>query len=134
MLCSSWCILSDVAVGRLFKLASRQWNRHDANSKYLFCWAIELPAWSIVLIALSIQKPIVPVDVYRAVRDSQLIGLSGYSREVCTIYSSKWLKLGFGSETYFLFRSFKILLRVRATWSIYLKVVKTTKRGTMKET
>ena len=29
-----------------------------------------------------IQKPIVPTELYRAVRDSQLIGLSGYSKEV----------------------------------------------------
>ncbi|CAL5408140.1 unnamed protein product [Camellia sinensis] len=28
-----------------------------------------------------LAKPIVPTDLYRAVRDSQLIGLSGYSRE-----------------------------------------------------
>lgn len=28
------------------------------------------------------QKPIIPSDLYRAVRDSQLIGMSGYSKEV----------------------------------------------------
>lgn len=28
------------------------------------------------------QKPIVPTELYRAVRDSQLIGMSGYSKEV----------------------------------------------------
>jgi hypothetical protein len=28
------------------------------------------------------QKPIVPAELYRAVRNSQLIGVSGYSREV----------------------------------------------------
>jgi len=28
------------------------------------------------------QKPIIPTDLYRGIRDSQLIGLSGYSREV----------------------------------------------------
>lgn len=86
-------ILSVVSVGRLFKLASGQWNRHDANSKYLICFAPELSAcsigpWvlSVLSIALPIQKPILPVDVYRAVRDSQLIGLSGYSREVCVLH------------------------------------------------
>lgn len=30
----------------------------------------------------SVQKPIIPTELYRGVRDSQLIGLSGYSREV----------------------------------------------------
>ncbi|GMP75887.1 hypothetical protein CsSME_00032815 [Camellia sinensis var. sinensis] len=33
-----------------------------------------------------LAKPIVPTDLYRAVRDSQLIGLSGYSREVLNLY------------------------------------------------
>lgn len=33
---------------------------------------------------IHFQKPIIPPDLYRAVRDSQLIGLSGYSREVLT--------------------------------------------------
>ena len=28
------------------------------------------------------QKPIVPVELYRGIRDSQLVGLSGYSKEV----------------------------------------------------
>ncbi|PPD96772.1 hypothetical protein GOBAR_DD06178 [Gossypium barbadense] len=28
------------------------------------------------------MKPIIPVDLYRAVRDSQLVGVSGYSKEV----------------------------------------------------
>ncbi|KAH7852800.1 hypothetical protein Vadar_029328 [Vaccinium darrowii] len=32
-------------------------------------------------VALKNEKPIVPTDLYRAVRDSQLIGLSGYSKE-----------------------------------------------------
>ena len=31
---------------------------------------------------ICFQKPIVPADLYTAVRDSQLIGLSGYSKEV----------------------------------------------------
>ena len=28
------------------------------------------------------KKPIVPVELYRGIRDSQLVGLSGYSKEV----------------------------------------------------
>ncbi|AQK60003.1 Sec14p-like phosphatidylinositol transfer family protein [Zea mays] len=30
----------------------------------------------------SFQRPIVPVDLYRSIRDSQLIGLSGYTKEL----------------------------------------------------
>lgn len=40
-----------------------------------------------------IQKPIVPTELYRAVRDSQLIGMSGYSKEV-QILSSKLILYG----------------------------------------
>lgn len=36
---------------------------------------------------LSMQKPIVPTEFYRAVRDSQLIGMSGYSKEVLVCYT-----------------------------------------------
>ncbi|THG08754.1 hypothetical protein TEA_027115 [Camellia sinensis var. sinensis] len=34
-----------------------------------------------------LAKPIVPTDLYRAVRDSQLIGLSGYSREGLPVFA-----------------------------------------------
>lgn len=78
----------DIAAARLLKLASRQWNRHDVNSKCLSCLAVELdhgpPSSCWIHRFLCLQKPIIPVDIYRAVRDSQLIGLSGYSREVHT--------------------------------------------------
>lgn len=33
-----------------------------------------------------IQKPIIPTELYRQVRDSQLIGMSGYSREVQILF------------------------------------------------
>jgi len=29
-----------------------------------------------------LERPIVPVDLYRSIRDSQLVGLSGYTKEV----------------------------------------------------
>lgn len=41
----------------------------------------------------SSQKPIVPTELYRAVRDSQLIGMSGYSREVPTFFVSFFVKI-----------------------------------------
>ncbi|XP_022977705.1 SEC14 cytosolic factor-like isoform X1 [Cucurbita maxima] len=34
-----------------------------------------------------LQKPIFPADVYRSVRDSQLVGLSGYSKEGLPIFA-----------------------------------------------
>lgn len=36
----------------------------------------------LILLYLLPQKPIVPTELYRAIRDSQLIGMSGYTREV----------------------------------------------------
>ena len=41
-------------------------------------WILLFLMWMLFLI----QKPIGPTELYRAVRDSQLIGLSGYSKEV----------------------------------------------------
>ncbi|KAM7525321.1 hypothetical protein LguiA_015223 [Lonicera macranthoides] len=42
-----------------------------------------------------LAKPIVPTDLYRAVRDSQLIGLSGYSREGLPVFA-----IGVGLSTF----------------------------------
>ncbi|XP_021674310.2 CRAL-TRIO domain-containing protein YKL091C isoform X2 [Hevea brasiliensis] len=41
------------------------------------------------------MKPIVPTDLYRAVRDSQLIGMSGYSREGLPVFA-----IGVGLSTF----------------------------------
>ncbi|XP_020406974.1 uncharacterized protein [Zea mays] len=43
----------------------------------------------------SFQRPIVPVDLYRSIRDSQLIGLSGYTKEGLPIFG-----IGVGHSTY----------------------------------
>ncbi|KAH9749960.1 CRAL-TRIO domain-containing protein [Citrus sinensis] len=43
----------------------------------------------------SSQKPIVPTELYRAVRDSQLIGMSGYSREGLPVFA-----VGVGLSTF----------------------------------
>lgn len=42
-----------------------------------------------------LTKPIIPADLYRAVRDSQLIGMSGYSREGLPVFA-----LGVGLSTF----------------------------------
>ncbi|KAL8113368.1 hypothetical protein AgCh_020622 [Apium graveolens] len=43
----------------------------------------------------SVQKPIVPADLYRAVHDSQLVGMSGYTKEGLLI-----IAIGVGLSTY----------------------------------
>jgi len=43
--------------------------------------------WSSVCAGL-LQKPIIPVDLYRSIRNTQLVGLSGYSKEVQLSYAS----------------------------------------------
>ncbi|XP_078437901.1 SEC14 cytosolic factor-like isoform X2 [Wolffia australiana] len=42
-----------------------------------------------------LSKPIVPIELYRAVRDSQLIGLSGYSKEGIPVFA-----VGVGLSTF----------------------------------
>lgn len=46
------------------------------NSSFVCSWIF------VCLSCFWFQKPIIPVDLYRAVRDSQLVGLSGYTKEV----------------------------------------------------
>ncbi|KAL8100755.1 hypothetical protein AgCh_032851 [Apium graveolens] len=43
----------------------------------------------------SVQKPIVPADLYRAAHDSQLVGMSGYTKEGLPIFA-----IGVGLSTY----------------------------------
>ncbi|AQL04467.1 Sec14p-like phosphatidylinositol transfer family protein [Zea mays] len=42
-----------------------------------------------------LEKPIIPVDLYRSIRDTQLIGLSGYSKEGIPVFA-----VGVGLSTY----------------------------------
>ncbi|XP_066324170.1 phosphatidylinositol/phosphatidylcholine transfer protein SFH2-like [Miscanthus floridulus] len=44
---------------------------------------------------VHLQRPIVPVDLYRSIRDSQLIGLSGYTKEGLPVFG-----IGVGHSTY----------------------------------
>ncbi|XP_058202481.1 SEC14 cytosolic factor-like isoform X3 [Rhododendron vialii] len=59
-------------------LKAREGNVSKAHSMLVDClkWRVENDIDGIL------AKPIVPTDLYRAIRDSQLVGLSGYSREV----------------------------------------------------
>ncbi|PNX79250.1 sec14-like protein 1-like, partial [Trifolium pratense] len=58
-------------------LKAREWNASKAHKML-----IESLNWRVQNeIDKILSKPIIPQDLYRGVRDSQLIGLSGYSRE-----------------------------------------------------
>ncbi|KAF3453291.1 hypothetical protein FNV43_RR03731 [Rhamnella rubrinervis] len=58
-------------------LKARDWNVSKAHKMLVDClqWRIQSEIDNILM------KPIIPIDLYRAVRDSQLLGLSGYSKE-----------------------------------------------------
>ncbi|AQK60005.1 Sec14p-like phosphatidylinositol transfer family protein [Zea mays] len=58
-------------------LKAREWNVAKAHKMIVEClnWRIQNEIDSVL------ERPIVPVDLYRSIRDSQLIGLSGYTKE-----------------------------------------------------
>lgn len=58
-------------------LKARDWNVSKAHKMLVDClrWRIENDIDNIL------AKPILPAELYRAVRDSQLVGVSGYSKE-----------------------------------------------------
>ncbi|KAF4362317.1 hypothetical protein F8388_008201 [Cannabis sativa] len=58
-------------------LKARDWNLGKAHKMLIDClqWRMQNEIDNIL------SKPIIPDDLYRAVRDSQLVGLSGYSKE-----------------------------------------------------
>ncbi|WJX93925.1 hypothetical protein P8452_75398 [Trifolium repens] len=60
-------------------LKAREWNASKAHKMLIdsLNWRVQSEIDKIL------SKPIIPADLYRGVRDSQLIGLSGYSREGC---------------------------------------------------
>ncbi|XP_051124710.1 SEC14 cytosolic factor-like [Andrographis paniculata] len=72
-------------------LKARDGNVADAYQMLLDClnWRIENEIDDIL------EKPILPNDVYRAVRESQLIGMSGYSEEGLPV-----IAVGVGLSTY----------------------------------
>ncbi|GKV44570.1 hypothetical protein SLEP1_g51738 [Rubroshorea leprosula] len=72
-------------------LKARDWNVQKAHKMLVEClqWRIQNDIDNIL------AKPIIPTDLYRAVRDSQLVGLSGYSKEGLPI-----IAFGVGLSTY----------------------------------
>ncbi|KAK3433606.1 hypothetical protein EUGRSUZ_L00147 [Eucalyptus grandis] len=72
-------------------LKAREGNVAKAHKMLLDClkWRVQNE------IDIILSKPIIPDDLYRAVRDSQLIGLSGYSKEGLPVYA-----IGVGLSTF----------------------------------
>lgn len=72
-------------------LKARDWNVSKAHKMLVDClkWRLENEIDNIL------SKPIVPTDFYRGVRDSQLIGLSGYSKEGLPVFA-----IGVGLSTF----------------------------------
>ncbi|XP_058115316.1 phosphatidylinositol/phosphatidylcholine transfer protein SFH1-like [Magnolia sinica] len=72
-------------------LKAREWNVPKAHKMLVDClnWRIQNE------IDIILSKPIIPTDLYRAVRDSQLIGLSGYSKEGLPVFA-----VGVGLSTF----------------------------------
>eukprot|EP00262_Sarcandra_glabra_P016016 TRINITY_DN506_c0_g5_i1.p1 TRINITY_DN506_c0_g5~~TRINITY_DN506_c0_g5_i1.p1 ORF type:complete len:327 (+),score=36.22 TRINITY_DN506_c0_g5_i1:149-1129(+) len=64
-------------------LKAREWNVAKAHKMLVDClnWRIQSEIDNIL------AKPIVPANLYRAVRDSQLIGMSGYSKEGLPVFA-----------------------------------------------
>ncbi|KAJ0045732.1 hypothetical protein Pint_03812 [Pistacia integerrima] len=72
-------------------LKARDWNVSKAHKMLIDCldWRITNDIDNIL------ARPIIPAELYRAVRDSQLIGLSGYSKEGLPV-----IAVGVGLSTY----------------------------------
>ncbi|XP_020100144.1 phosphatidylinositol/phosphatidylcholine transfer protein SFH9-like isoform X2 [Ananas comosus] len=72
-------------------LKAREWNAPKAHKMLVDClnWRIQNEIDDIL------SKPIIPTDLYRSIRDSQLIGLSGYSKEGLPVFA-----IGVGLSTY----------------------------------
>ncbi|XP_023005459.1 phosphatidylinositol/phosphatidylcholine transfer protein SFH1-like isoform X1 [Cucurbita pepo subsp. pepo] len=72
-------------------LKARDWNVAKAHKMLIDClhWRIQNEIDNIL------SKPIIPPELYRAVRDSQLVGLSGYSKEGLPV-----IAVGVGQSTF----------------------------------
>ncbi|CAN0875154.1 Phosphatidylinositol/phosphatidylcholine transfer protein SFH2 [Linum grandiflorum] len=72
-------------------LKARDWNVAKAHKMLVDClqWRVQNEIDSIL------AKPIVPAELYRSIRDTQLVGLSGYSKEGLPVVAC-----GVGQSTY----------------------------------
>jgi len=72
-------------------LKAREWHVNKAQKMLVdsLNWRIQNE------IDTVLEKPIIPVDLYRSIRDTQLVGLSGYSKEGIPVFA-----VGVGLSTY----------------------------------
>ncbi|XP_074588208.1 phosphatidylinositol/phosphatidylcholine transfer protein SFH2-like [Curcuma longa] len=72
-------------------LKAREWTVSKAHKMLIDClnWRIQNHIDGILC------KPIIPADLYRGIRDSQLVGLSGYTKEGLPVFA-----LGVGLSTF----------------------------------
>ncbi|GJN38787.1 hypothetical protein PR202_gb27858 [Eleusine coracana subsp. coracana] len=72
-------------------LKAREWNVNKAQRMLIdsLNWRIQNEIDSIL------EKPIIPVELYRSIRETQLVGLSGYSKEGIPVFAC-----GVGLSTY----------------------------------
>ncbi|XP_064992037.1 SEC14 cytosolic factor-like [Musa acuminata AAA Group] len=72
-------------------LKAREWSIPNAHKMLLDClnWRIQN------CIDEILAKPIIPADLYRGIRDSQLVGLSGYTKDGHPVFA-----IGVGLSTY----------------------------------
>uniref|UniRef100_A0A0E0LDC8 CRAL-TRIO domain-containing protein n=1 Tax=Oryza punctata TaxID=4537 RepID=A0A0E0LDC8_ORYPU len=72
-------------------LKAREWHVSKARDMLVdsLNWRIQNEIDSIL------EKPIIPVDLYRSIRETQLVGLSGYSKEGIPVFA-----IGVGQSTY----------------------------------
>ncbi|PAN04579.1 hypothetical protein PAHAL_1G076800 [Panicum hallii] len=72
-------------------LKAREWNISKTHKMIVdsLNWRIQNEIDSVL------ERPIVPVDLYRSIRDSQLVGMSGYTKEGLPVFA-----IGVGHSTY----------------------------------
>lgn len=72
-------------------LKARDWNVDKAHKMLIDClnWRVQNEIDNIL------AKPILPAELYRKIRDSQLVGMSGYSKEGLPVVA-----IGVGQSTY----------------------------------
>ncbi|KAL5200604.1 hypothetical protein ABZP36_021807 [Zizania latifolia] len=72
-------------------LKAREWHVSKAHNMLVdsLNWRIQNEIDSIL------EKPIIPVDLYRSIRETQLVGLSGYSKKGIPVFA-----IGVGLSTY----------------------------------
>ncbi|KAL5178107.1 SEC14 cytosolic factor [Glycine soja] len=76
-------------------LKARDWNIAKAHKMFELVQLIDCLNWRVENEIDNVLRKPIPMDLYRAIRDSQLIGMSGYSKEGLPV-----IAVGVGLSTY----------------------------------